>query len=525
MIIKKIEINNFGCLTNRVFEFSDSFNLISGDNESGKSTLLSFIIYAFYGTKVKKSPTDMAFKDKYMPWNGMPMNGKIFFVYNNMDYVVSRLTSEYQNELTLFCISKGEEIKDRSILSSPGRYFFGVGAEEMYRSIFISSYQSASLHMSDAGIISGLSGLYDTGSINLSYTHISEILKDRISNLNSTRKKNAVIPTLNNDIMILKSKISNSESDTSKILELKKKSDELKKQIDLMENECNLLKETAQTDVLSKKGKHTDTLFIVSFVCTLISLVIILLKPVEYFFYIASVIFVVTLAYTCFMGYKTFLNKKEYERKVFTLQINNDKIILLTDKIYKFRTEYTMLLEQIKVLRQNIDGNDGYNEKLSELENKLNVHYTTLEALQLAADVLDRAFSDCSLSYVSRLSELTGEYLSDISSGNYSNALVDEGLNLTVDSENGYRNVLSVSNGAREQSYLSLRLALSDMLFSSEESPLFLDDALAFYDEKRCRLTLDLLFDISHRKQIFFSTCRKNECDYLQEKGVKVIEI
>ena len=42
MKIEKLEIRNFGKMQNRTLEFSDGIQLISGENESGKSTVHFF---------------------------------------------------------------------------------------------------------------------------------------------------------------------------------------------------------------------------------------------------------------------------------------------------------------------------------------------------------------------------------------------------------------------------------------------------------------------------------------------------
>ena len=44
MKIEKLEIRNFGKMQNRTLEFSDGIQLISGENESGKSTVHTFKI-------------------------------------------------------------------------------------------------------------------------------------------------------------------------------------------------------------------------------------------------------------------------------------------------------------------------------------------------------------------------------------------------------------------------------------------------------------------------------------------------
>ena len=48
MKIKELRLKNFGKFTNKEIHFSDGMNVIYGENESGKSTLYTFISYAFW---------------------------------------------------------------------------------------------------------------------------------------------------------------------------------------------------------------------------------------------------------------------------------------------------------------------------------------------------------------------------------------------------------------------------------------------------------------------------------------------
>lgn len=54
MRINNLRINSFGKLENRDLEFG-KFNLIYGDNEAGKSTLLNYIMHMFYGMNKSKT--------------------------------------------------------------------------------------------------------------------------------------------------------------------------------------------------------------------------------------------------------------------------------------------------------------------------------------------------------------------------------------------------------------------------------------------------------------------------------------
>ena len=47
--INKIKINSYGKVKEKEINFQDGINLIYGQNEAGKSTLIKFITNSFYG--------------------------------------------------------------------------------------------------------------------------------------------------------------------------------------------------------------------------------------------------------------------------------------------------------------------------------------------------------------------------------------------------------------------------------------------------------------------------------------------
>ncbi len=49
MRLVEIQLDGFGRLTNRHFQFADGFNLIFGLNETGKSTLQRSVVSLLYG--------------------------------------------------------------------------------------------------------------------------------------------------------------------------------------------------------------------------------------------------------------------------------------------------------------------------------------------------------------------------------------------------------------------------------------------------------------------------------------------
>ena len=58
MRILECTLVEFGSFKNKTFTFGDGLNIIEGGNESGKSTLLAFIKFMFYGVP-RKSASDV----------------------------------------------------------------------------------------------------------------------------------------------------------------------------------------------------------------------------------------------------------------------------------------------------------------------------------------------------------------------------------------------------------------------------------------------------------------------------------
>ena len=83
MKINKIYISAFGGLKDFTLDLSDGLNVIYGNNEDGKSTVLAFIKAMFYGTGRNTKSLAESVRQKYTPWDNSQMAGRIFFEHNN----------------------------------------------------------------------------------------------------------------------------------------------------------------------------------------------------------------------------------------------------------------------------------------------------------------------------------------------------------------------------------------------------------------------------------------------------------
>ncbi len=522
MYIKKIEINAFGCFTDKEFELNEKFNLIYGLNESGKSTLFAFVVFMFYGTKMKKEA--LSFKERYMPWNGAPMQGRITFEHEGDTYVLDRLSTGTKSTEKLYCVNRGEEIKDRAILASPGEYFFGVGAQAFYSSAFYQGSKNSPIPASSDEIITKLTQADENSTAEVSYNEILETINDEILNLTSARRKTARIPILQNELKAKNEEIRLAERQIAEVTHITQQNTKLTEQISAIEDSISKLQSKNEVLAESPNGEHKRQnydflllgLSILLFALSAAFTKIWLLMP-------AIILLSLYIALTVKKASYAKGIKLEHDTKVFTIQENNDKIALLIKEAGELRAAVARNEGRLSVCRENCaDIKDLIYEK-AQIDLKLEACKKDVQALELARLALSNAYYEYKSVFAPRLSKLAGNILSKLTSGKYDTALVDDSLCMSVSGEFGFKDAIALSQGASYQAGLALHLALSEIVFQKSNVPIFLDDAFAFYDDDRVKSSAQYLTDLSEKKQIIFATCRKSELDYFSKDKVNLL--
>lgn len=84
----------FGKLEHETLELKPGLNIITAPNEWGKSTWCAFLVAMLYGldTRAKTTKTALAEKERYAPWSGAPMAGRIDLNWNGRDITIERTT-------------------------------------------------------------------------------------------------------------------------------------------------------------------------------------------------------------------------------------------------------------------------------------------------------------------------------------------------------------------------------------------------------------------------------------------------
>ncbi|MBQ0084046.1 MAG: AAA family ATPase, partial [Clostridiales bacterium] len=144
MKINKIKIASFGKFKDKEINFRDGFNLVYGENEMGKTTVMEFIKMMFYGSK-KVSDAANNPRKRYFPWNNDKMAGSIEFEQAGTFYRLDRefRASNSTDKITLWNLDTGES-ENISGATDIGARFFGLGAGAFEKSLFIANDPSFS---------------------------------------------------------------------------------------------------------------------------------------------------------------------------------------------------------------------------------------------------------------------------------------------------------------------------------------------------------------------------------------------
>lgn len=232
MKIKNIKINGYGKLEDLEINLGDKINIIKGNNESGKSTLLNFISSSLYGISKNKKGKEISDFDKYKPWNTDMFSGKLEYELDNGDdYEIFRDFKKKTPEI----YKNGKDVTfDYSIDKTKGSEFFteqtGIN-EEMFLNTFMSEQEEVKLNKaSQTSIIQKLSNMVSTGNENISYKKtIDKINKKQLEEIGSERSSGRPINIVNDKIEDLKEEIDEISRYKDKKYELEQEKQNLSK--------------------------------------------------------------------------------------------------------------------------------------------------------------------------------------------------------------------------------------------------------------------------------------------------------
>lgn len=202
MKIKRLEIGRFGKLRDYILDLDDGFQILYGDNEGGKTTIMNFIYLMFYGgAKPANINGTVNPRQNYLPWDGGEMSGAVVFEHRGTEYRLEKVfrKSKATDMVVLWnnstgekeAVPKGEEI---------GTRFFDMTASAFEKSVFVGNIGASG---SDDDISSRLSNLVSNGDETVSQKKILDRISEARYDLVNKSGRGGKITVLNEAILRL----------------------------------------------------------------------------------------------------------------------------------------------------------------------------------------------------------------------------------------------------------------------------------------------------------------------------------
>ena len=186
MIIRKMRAT-FGKLDNAELKLKPGLNVISGANETGKSTWMAFLLAMLYGvdTKDRAKAGRLPDKMKYQPWSGKPMSGTMELSVDGKSLTLERSSQTApMGDFRAWDTDTGTPREDLTGKSC-GQTLLGVEAAVYARSGCLRQHRLSV--SADAQLEKRLSGLVTAGNEDYAYAEIEDRLKKMQNALRSSQ--------------------------------------------------------------------------------------------------------------------------------------------------------------------------------------------------------------------------------------------------------------------------------------------------------------------------------------------------
>lgn len=509
MVITELYIRNFGKLTERHFYLRDGVQVISGENEYGKTTLHAFIRAMLFG--LERGRGRAASKDdfsRYEPWDDPGSYvGVMRFTCGGRSFRLERNFARQTKQVSLVCEDDGEELSvehgDLQMLLG------GMTAELFDNTVSIGQLKAApGQELSDA-LANYAANYYETGG---GEYDLSKALKSLDEKKRAVRRE-------------LRDEEAAGETERKKLLQKSRYLEEDIRRLDAeykeKERTVRGLSAQSRTDIREKRKPREDIGssdrkrkgkgrgFILGGIAAICAGVLLLLWSLwsltESGGELSAVSILTVLVPVLVTVAGVFLLAAECVRKFKSCR---NRSAADEERRWELERIHSELREK-EIRRENI--REQY-EEYEKSDRQLRLE-EQCRALELAAEELQKAAQVTAGSMERSMSRRASEIFSAITDGKYRSLETDRQRGITV--WDGERKIPAgrLSRGTVEQIYFCIRMAAAEIL-TEEPVPVILDDVFAFYDDKRLESVLKWLS--GQGKQVIIFTCHSREKELLR---------
>ncbi len=479
MKIKELYIRGFGKFRDSRIELKEGINLISGKNESGKSTIHAFIRGMFFGLRRLRgrASRDDSYS-RYEPWEHPGFyGGELRFESGGKLFRLSRNFSRGQTSEQLVCDSDGEVL---SIEEGDLEVLLGGISERVFdNTISVSQLRS----VTDQGLAMELNNYM------VSYQGTADgalDLKKAEDYLKAQRRKR-------------ESELREKRKDQERTQqEIQYRLAGIREEIRRLQRELRDLEGQSAGSPSRQQRKESARPWVIRL---LAAFLVLAAAGSMLFIREASLEIWAGRAGACLLA--AFLAVCSFRKRVSGKQAEEPE----------WKREF--LRQELEEKERSFENTEQEYREFCELCGKKEGLETELEAVSLAEKVIRQLSAEIQKQAGSALKKRVSELLCSLTEGRYRAISLEGDLQMTLYSEEAAVPLSRVSRGTVEQVYLALRLAAAELLCPEEELPLLLDEVFALYDDRRLCQALRLL--AAQDRQVLLFSCQNREEIFLKQ--------
>ena len=463
MYIKKAELTNFGKFHQKTVSFSKGFNVVYGENESGKSTLHSFLAAMLFGMEKPRGRGRKG--DAYQrcePWNAAAYYaGRLEFAVTEgaeKEFVIERNFYHKEKRVRLYSPKDGEEL---SVEHGDLDMLLGDVNRGLYENTYCIAQAAVVTEADFADLLKR--ELVDSmcgGESGIDVSQAMRMLEER------HRKEER---------------------------KLKQEQQQRRERQERLEWEQEVLlsdirqleeQEAEQKRLESEEARQLEKREGILWRIPIIGWIL------RFFRYI----------FRCIWGNKAGRDAANGDTMVSMIAASRN---LLTEQLAEKKTRLSNIREEM----EEVSGTTRSERSIQ----------TELKSIRLARDVLERVARESYRDNRDGIQAAVSGIFSGITAGRYDDLTVTEDGQVTVCRDGRRLEPWQLSRGAMEQLYLALRLGVGRCMMKEEPMPVLLDETFCAYDDRRLARTLGWLAE--QKEQIILFTCQKREMELLEQMG------